>query len=108
MQEMKDTFTKQPTLQIANETINTSVNGKIIPITDLGTVLQGNVEHFGEFGRLYVRDGVFLSGGGSIAVVPAVDIVLDENLATGKNWTLEMADGWEVVPNAQGYVLQRK
>jgi hypothetical protein len=114
VREMTEIFTQRPTLRM-HEGGQTSINGMILPITELGTVLKGNVEYYGEFGRMHVRDGVFLSSSGfflqegEIAnLVPAESVKIDGNLVTGGQWTLELTPGWEVKPCAQGYVLKKQ
>jgi len=112
VQEMTDLFTVAPTLRMF-ESGQLSINGQIIPIAALGTVLKGNIEYFGAFGRMNVTDGAFLSRSGFFQKegteekrVTAEALHIDGKIVTGKNWTLELTDGWEVQPNGQNYVLK--
>jgi len=72
-------------------------NGSRFSFADLGTVFRGNVEFFGSFGRLYVRNSELIFHNDGFIMVVAEDMEIEDNLVTARHWTLELNDGYEAI-----------
>ena len=108
LREFQDTFTQQPVLRVY-DLGSTSISGKFYPIPGLGTVLKGNVEHFGDFGRIFVRNGVFLKNyDEGFCVILADDIKIENNRVIGINWEIELNDRFKVINAEHGFLLSKK
>ena len=102
--ELTDIFTNKPTLRI-HEKGQLSVSGQKITLPGFGLVLQGYVEYIGKFGRLFVKDGVLLAHDDGYRVIPFDEIEIDGNRVTGKDWELELYEGFELKRDGSGYVI---
>jgi len=99
-----DKFTKNPVLSLVCEE-GGSIRGQIIPVEGLGTVLKGRYECFGDFGRLIAENGEVLSVEKGRYKVTAVDMQREGDKLIGKDWEIELADGWNVVEDGANWKL---
>jgi len=75
-----------------------ALSGNRFSFAELGVVFQGNVEFMGSFGRLYVQGGELIMHSDGFIMAVAEDMEMEGNLVTARNWSLELNDGYSVVP----------
>lgn len=108
LKEIRDAFTEQPVLQV-HEDGEKSIMGEIINLTDLGTVLKGQIEFIGDFGRMFMQGGLFLMHNDGCSMVSADGLKVEGRYVTSTYWEMELNEGFDVhaQKNGNGFLLVR-
>lgn len=95
--DLRARFVEGPTLKLPFGKMNISFDpNRVTALDDLGTVRSGAVVT-DNWGKLTADGDLLLDKNWSFAVVP-MTAPADASLLKGDGWTLELADGWSLIP----------
>jgi len=103
-----DAFITQPVLRTPPAGAGV-FNGHVFPFEEWGEsarLFRGRVEIHCDFGSLILRHGDLLLYDG--ITILASGIVIEEGRAFGRNWELELNEGFAVIPDGDNFVVVRE
>jgi len=111
MEQIKDSLASDPVLKFFFEHVvvdGATIQGQWFTFPDFGAVSRGNPQLIGNFGRLTVTNGdLILNEIEGAWMIVAHDIEFDEQRISGRNWLLELNDGYEVQHEGNAYIVKR-
>lgn len=115
LERITELFVNQPTLRLYEDDIGeigATLSGHVftVAIPGLNSVWSGNVQITGSFGRLNVQRGYVGFHGflyDRFQMVTAQDMEIDGNRVSGHTWTLELNNGYIIIPDGDNFKVVR-